>query len=64
MLKRLGINVAAGAVSSTVSMIAGIVATPLYLTLMGKESYGVIGFFLTMQAALLVLDGGLALSAW
>lgn len=63
MLKRLGANIAAGAVSSCVSILAGIVSVPLYLALVGKESFGVIGFFLTIQAALLVLDGGIAVSA-
>lgn len=63
MQKRLGTNVAAGAISSLVSILAAVVATPIYLRLLGAEAFGVYGFFLSLQAALLALDGGLAVSA-
>lgn len=63
MRTSLTVNVVAGAISSVVSIVAAIVATPLYLGLLGAEAFGVLGFVLSLQAALLVLDGGVAVSA-
>lgn len=61
--KSLSTNVAAGAVSSFVSILAAVIATPLYLRMLGAEAFGVLGFVLSLQAAILALDGGLAVSA-
>ena len=33
---------------------------PFYIRLLGVEAYGLVGFYLTLQAALLVLDLGLS----
>lgn len=38
----------------------GLAFTPLYVKYMGVEAYGLVGFFVTMQAWLIVLDMGLA----
>ena len=51
-----------GAASSLVSLVVPIVAMPLYLRLLGAESFGVLGFVLALQAAVLALDAGLAVS--
>lgn len=61
--KSLSANVIAGAISSLVSILTAIAATPLYLKFLGAEGFGVLGFALSLQAALLALDGGIAVSA-
>jgi O-antigen/teichoic acid export membrane protein len=62
-MRRLSTDVLAGATSSFVTLLAAIAATPLYLRVLGAEAFGVVGFVLSLQAALLVLDGGVALFA-
>jgi O-antigen/teichoic acid export membrane protein len=42
------------------SALAQVVAIPLYIRFMGIESYGLIGFYLMLQAILQVLDFGLS----
>ncbi len=39
-----------------------LVFIPLYIRFMGIEAYGLVGFFLTMQAVLSLLDAGLAVT--
>jgi O-antigen/teichoic acid export membrane protein len=56
---RLAADIIAGSVSSAVSVLAGLVATPLYVALLGEEAYGVLGVFLTLQATLAIFDLGL-----
>jgi O-antigen/teichoic acid export membrane protein len=63
MRKSLSTNVTAGAISSLVSILAAVIATPLYLRILGAEAFGVLGFVLSLQAAILALDAGLAVSA-
>lgn len=46
--------------SSVWGAMLALAAVPVYLSRMGIEAYGVIGFFLTTQAILQVLDVGLA----
>jgi len=41
------------------SALMGIVFIPLYIKLMGIESYGLVGFFTTLQAVFVLLDLGL-----
>jgi len=60
-MRRLSIDVLAGATSSFIALLAAIAATPIYLRVLGAEAFGVLGFFFSLQAALLVLDGGVAL---
>jgi O-antigen/teichoic acid export membrane protein len=63
MLRRLGANVMAGAAGSFAALLAALVSAPIFLRLLGSEAFGVLGFVLALQAALLVLDGGVAISA-
>ena len=53
-------NVVANVVGKGWSAAVSMGALPLYARLLGIEAYGVIGFFASLQAVLLVLDLGLA----
>jgi len=59
---RAGVHILAGAASSALTVIAAIVAMPLYLRFLGAEAFGVLGFIFALQAAVLALDAGLGLS--
>ena len=52
-------NVIAGYVSQVYVTIIGILMVPLYVKYMGAESYGLVGFYATLQAAFSLLDMGL-----
>lgn len=52
-------NVIANYVSSAWTALIGLAMLPMYLRFLGIESYGLIGFFLTLQAWLSLLDLGL-----
>lgn len=52
-------NVFAGYVAQAIVTLAGIVAVPTYLRLMGCESYALIGFFSLVQGWFQFLDAGL-----
>lgn len=41
----------------------GIILIPVYINLMGKESYGLVGFFITIQSLFVILDFGLSSTA-
>lgn len=56
----LGNNLLAGLLNSIWSAIITLLSVPLYLKLLGAESYGLIGFFITTQALLTILDLGLS----
>lgn len=56
----LGKNFFSGLISSVWSAVANICAIPLYLEYLGMEAYGLIGFFVTTQSVLILLDFGLA----
>lgn len=56
----LGSNLLAGLVNSIWSAIITLLSVPFYLKLLGAESYGLIGFFITTQALLTFLDLGLS----
>src|SRR6266851_2393778 len=43
-------------------MLMGIAFVPVYLHLLGIEAYGLIGFFLTLQSVLGIMDLGLSLT--
>jgi O-antigen/teichoic acid export membrane protein len=58
----LGRNLLAGLANSAWSAIVGLAAVPFYLKYLGIEAYGLIGFFVTMQALLSLLDMGMALT--
>lgn len=52
-------NVAANYVSQIYVTLVGLLILPVYLTLMGDEAFGLIGFFLLVQACFALLDLGL-----
>lgn len=56
----LGRNLLAGLANSTWSALVGLAAVPFYLKYLGIEAYGLIGFFVTTQAVLSLLDMGMA----
>jgi O-antigen/teichoic acid export membrane protein len=57
---RFRLNVAANFIGSGWTAAAQLLCVPLYVQLLGVEAYGLIGFYVTLRAALLVLDLGLA----
>lgn len=57
MLRR---NFLAGLANSLGSAVIAITVVPFYLRYLGVESYGLIGFFVTLQAMLGLLDMGMA----
>ena len=56
----IGRNLLSGFASSGFSALLGFLFVPLYIKYLGIESYGLIGFFATMQAVLALLDMGIA----
>lgn len=56
---RLGRNLLAGFANSAWTALIGLAAIPLYLEYLGIEAYGLIGFFMTIQALSQLLDMGL-----
>lgn len=57
---RVGRNLLAGLANSIWSAVAGLAVVPFYLDSLGLEAYGLIGFFVTIQAVLSLLDMGMA----
>ncbi len=55
-------NVVANYASQAYVVLAGIIMMPLYLSRMGSEAYGLIGFFTLMNAWFQILDAGLSLT--
>lgn len=53
-------NLVAGLANSIWSAIIGLAVVPFYLRHLGVEAYGLIGFFLTVQVLLQLLDMGMA----
>ena len=53
-------NILAGMASSVWSALLGLAVIPLYIKYLGIEAYGLIGFFVTGQTLLSLLDMGLA----
>jgi O-antigen/teichoic acid export membrane protein len=53
-------NLSAGLAGSAWSAAIGLLAVPIYLELLGAESYGLIGFFATSQALMQIMDLGLS----
>jgi O-antigen/teichoic acid export membrane protein len=56
----IGRNFAAGLAGSFWPALISLAVVPLYLKYLGIESYGLIGFFLAMQAVMQLLDLGLS----
>lgn len=57
---RFGKNLLAGFANSVWTALVGLAVIPLYLEYLGMEAYGLIGFFMTLQALFQLLDMGLA----
>ena len=57
---KLILNLVAGVINSSWSALLGLLMIPFYLKYMGIESYGLIGFFITMQTVISLLDMGMA----
>ena len=57
---KLGRNLLAGLANSIWSAAVALAVVPFYLRYLGLEAYGLIGFFVTIQAVLSLLDMGLA----
>jgi Polysaccharide biosynthesis protein. len=53
-------NILANYFGSIWQMAMGVLFVPLYIKFLGIESYGIIGFFASLQAALFILDLGLS----
>jgi O-antigen/teichoic acid export membrane protein/glycosyltransferase involved in cell wall biosynthesis len=58
--RRFRLNVAANFIGSGWTACAQLICIPLYVQMLGVEAYGLIGFYVTLRAALLMLDLGLA----
>ncbi len=58
--RSLTFNVVSNYAGTVWSGLIQLVMIPVYITLLGSESYGVIGFFITLQAVLQVFDFGLS----
>lgn len=56
----LGRNLVAGLVNSIWSALVGLAVVPFYLNYLGVEAYGLIGFFVMMQALMQLLDMGIS----
>jgi len=56
---RVEINVASNLIGTALTALIGLAFVPIYVRLLGIESYGVVGFFAAMQATLRVLDLGI-----
>ncbi len=56
----LGRNLIAGLANSIWSALIALAVVPFYLKYLGIEAYGLIGFFITTQALLSILDMGMA----
>lgn len=57
---RFARNLVAGLAGSAWVAVVGLAATPFLVALLGIEGYGLIGFFMTLQALMSVLDAGLS----
>ncbi len=62
-MSRLTRNISANVVANAWSTMLALVLTPVYLRLLGVESYGLIGFYLSWTAILGVLDTGISATA-
>lgn len=54
------LNIISNLAGRSVAAILGIVFVPIYLRYLSVEMYGIIGFFSSIQALLMLLDGGIS----
>jgi O-antigen/teichoic acid export membrane protein len=57
---RLSLNLLASLTGSAWSALLNLALVPAYIALLGQEGYGLVGFYLSLQAVLQVLDLGLS----
>lgn len=62
-MSRLARNVSANLLSNAWSTGLSLLLTPLYISLLGVESYGLIGFYVSWVAVLGILDAGISATA-
>src|SRR4051812_43051066 len=62
-MSRLKTNISANLLSNVWSTGLSLIVTPIYVRLLGVESYGLIGFFLSWVALVAVLDTGISAAA-
>jgi O-antigen/teichoic acid export membrane protein len=60
VIPSLGKSVGSGVVAQVWSAAIQLICIPIYVRLLGVEAYGLIGFYLTFQAALQILDFGIS----
>jgi O-antigen/teichoic acid export membrane protein len=53
------VSIVASFVSRFLGALVGIIAVPMYIEILGIESYGIIGFFITLQALVTLFDFGI-----
>jgi O-antigen/teichoic acid export membrane protein len=58
-IKSIKVNTLANYVGQLYVMLIGLAVTPLYLQYLGAEAYGLVGFFVLLQAWMNLLDVGL-----
>jgi len=58
-MSKLSLNIVANLIGRTWSSLLGILFVPLYLKFMGIESFGLVGFYTTLQGVLGLLDLGI-----
>lgn len=56
-------NVLANYAGQLAATITSFLVVPFYIRYLGKEAYGLVGFFLSLQAVVAILDMGLAVTA-
>lgn len=49
-----------GFVANGFGMLLGLISAPIYIKILGIESYGLVGFYITLQATLQVFDFGIS----
>jgi O-antigen/teichoic acid export membrane protein len=49
-----------GFLANGIGMLLGLISAPIYIKLLGIESYGLVGFYITLQATLQVFDFGIS----
>lgn len=59
-VSRLKLNLVANFAGTGWSALMQLLFIPVYIKLMGIEAYGLIGFYVTLQGALQILDFGLS----
>ncbi len=58
-MSRLKLNITASLLGQTLVIVTQLITLPLYLHILGVESYGLIGFYITLQATIQAFDFGL-----